>query len=71
MCVECVKAVNDVFPEVPEEELGAFLMNCTAFPFGDSVLVKKQLDELRAKTANYKECYAIVEEEMNTLVAQR
>lgn len=62
MCVDCVKAVNTVFPEVPEEEIMDFLMNCTAFPFGDDSLVKSQLEELRTKTSSYKECYRIEEE---------
>lgn len=68
MCADCVKAVNDIFPEVPEKELGDFLMNCTAFPFGDRATVKKQLEELRAKTADYKECYSIVEKEMRSII---
>jgi hypothetical protein len=66
MCAECVKSVNDIFPEVPEEEVGNFLMNCTAFPFGDSAMIKKQLEDLRTKTSDYKRCYLLVEEEMKT-----
>ncbi len=67
MCTECVKSVNEIFPDVPKEEVGSFLMNCTAFPFGDSATVKKQLEDLKTKTSSYKECYVIVEEEMKKL----
>lgn len=42
MCAECVKAVSDTFPEVPDNEIGDFLMNCTAFPLYSPTLIKEQ-----------------------------
>ena len=70
MCVDCSKALEETFPEVPANEAGNFLMNCTAFPFGDAALIKKQLTELRARTSNYKECYALVEADMDVQMAE-
>jgi hypothetical protein len=64
MCIKCVEAVTETFPEVPDAEVGNFLMSCTAFPCGDAETVLRQLRELRAKTSNYKACYGIVEDEM-------
>lgn len=70
MCVKCAEAVTETFPEVPDAEVGDFLMSCTAFPCCDAETVLRQLQELRAKTSNYKACYGIVEEEMNQAMAQ-
>lgn len=67
MCAECVAAVMTVFPEISDDEVGDFLMNCTAFPFSSPEFLLKQLRALREKTSDYKECYAIVEEEMEKL----
>jgi hypothetical protein len=67
MCAKCFEAARSIFPGVPEGEVGNFLMNCTAFPLAEPEYIEKQLKELRAKTNNYQECYAIVEEEMEKL----
>lgn len=64
MCAKCVDVVKEVFPDVPDEEIGSFLMNCTAFPFVDPEVIDKQLRELRARTDNYKQCYGLVEADM-------
>ena len=64
MCEKCIEAVEQTFPDVPKEEIGSFLMNCTAFPMGSTELIAEQLQELRNKTNNYKACYRIVEDEM-------
>ena len=69
MCAECLNSVQEIFPDIPESEVGNFLMNCTAFPLAGPETIKKQLQELRAKTSNYEECYKIVEEELNMLSA--
>ncbi len=67
MCSDCVKAVEEVFPEVPDSGYGDFLMNTTSYPFGNPAVVKEQLLELksRMKTTNYKECYGIASEDMD------
>jgi hypothetical protein len=71
MCKACVQALQDTFPEVPDEEMGDFLMNVTAFPCCDHETVAKQLKELRAKTSNYKACYGIVDREMDEIYQAR
>ena len=68
MCASCVEAVTATFPEVPDNEVGNFLMSVTAFPMGSPELVAQQLQELRAKTSNYKECYGLVEAEMEEIL---
>jgi hypothetical protein len=64
MCIKCVKAMEQVFPEVPESEYGSFLMACTPFPFASGDDMIKILEELRSRmtTTDYKECYGIVSE---------
>jgi hypothetical protein len=59
----------ETFPEVPDNEIGDFLMNCTAFPMAEPATILVQLQELRAQTADYKACYGIVEAEMDALSA--
>lgn len=58
-----------VFPDVPEDERGSFLMNCTCFPFGDAEKVIEQLQELREQTENYIDCYGIVDRYMDRVFA--
>ena len=67
MCAKCVEAVEETFPEVPDDEVGGFLMNVTAFPCAEPEYILKQLRDLRAQTPDYKQCYAIVEAEMRRL----
>lgn len=67
MCAQCFEAVTTLFPDIPKNEIGNFLMNCTAFPMGSEELIAQQLQELRKKTSNYKACYGIVEAEMDAI----
>lgn len=64
MCAKCVAVVTACFPEIPDDEIGGFLMNCTAFPCGDAETIERQVRILRARTADHRECYGIVEAEM-------
>jgi len=72
MCQLCFDAVHEVFPSVPEAEVGDFLMGTTCFPFGEPHQVRDQLLEMRAqmKTSDYNECYAIADEELGEALAQ-
>jgi hypothetical protein len=65
MCKLCVAVMHEIFPEVPEKEVGDFLMSCTCYPFGGPEELKKQLVDLRQKAGDdYKRCYAIADEEL-------
>jgi len=64
VCIKCVEALAETFPDVPENEAGDFLMSCTAFPCCDPETLLAQLKALRAQTSDYKACYRIVEDEM-------
>ncbi len=68
MCAECVNSVKEFFPDVPDSEMGDFLMSCTSFPFGEAPEVREQLKVLKSKTGDYKKCAAIVEAEMDSLM---
>lgn len=65
MCAKCVTVVTACFPEIPDDEIGGFLMNCTAFPCADAETIERQVHDLRAKTDDYRKCYGIVEAEMD------
>lgn len=32
MCQQCVDACREIFPEVPDDEMGGFLLGTTCFP---------------------------------------
>ena len=68
MCYKCVEALNETFPDVPDDEVGSFLMSVTAFPCCDADTVAAQLRELRSQTSDYKQCYVIVEREMDVVI---
>ena len=72
MCQICLDSMQEIFPEVPEAELGDFLMAATCFPFGEGEDTRKQLLDLRARmtTNDYHECYAIAEADLDEEVAQ-
>ena len=65
MCQVCVDACREVFPEVPDEEMGNFLLATTCYPFGDGTQVRAQLVTNREKmtTDDWQECYAIADHE--------
>ena len=67
MCKQCVDAVRAIFPQVPDAEMGDFLLCTTCYPAGDHNDVRKQLVQNRAKmkTDDYHECYAIADAEMD------
>lgn len=37
MCKRCVELVHQYIPDLPDSELGGFLMGFTCYPFGDPV----------------------------------
>lgn len=63
MCKECLENVREIFPEVPAEEIGDFLLSTTCYPFGTAKRVRSNLLENRSlmKTTDYRECYEIAE----------
>jgi len=65
MCIKCAGAMTELFPEVPDDEVGDFLMACTAFPFAEGDVLKEQLVSLRnkMKSTDYHECYGIASED--------
>jgi hypothetical protein len=70
VCMKCHEVVLEHFPDIPKEEIGDFLMNCTAYPMGSEEMIAQQLIELRQKTSNYKACYRIVEDEMEAMMQE-
>jgi hypothetical protein len=67
MCKKCAEAIQEIFPEVPQEERSDFLMCCTCYPFDDHEKVRTDLLDIRQKmkTDDYHECYAIADEEID------
>jgi hypothetical protein len=63
MCQACVDAAKEVFPEIPDDEVRGWLLACTCYPFGDGSHERKQIKALRDLTADWHECYAIVDRE--------
>ena len=47
MCKECLAAVEKYFPDCPIGEIGNFLIEATAFPFGDGDHVAMNLREAK------------------------
>ncbi len=66
MCQQCLDACRMVFPEVPETEIGDFLISTTCYPMGSAKDVRAQLLANKAKmtTDDYHECYLIADSEM-------
>ncbi len=50
MCNKCVLALQKYYPGLTEGEQWEVLMNATAFPFGSSSLIERQLKEVREAT---------------------
>ena len=50
MCEKCLAAVRLHYPDLAEAEQVKLLWEATAFPFGSSGLIEKQLIELRGNT---------------------
>lgn len=69
MCKRCVDSVTAAFPNIPDDQVGDFLLSCTAFPLGEPETVERQVAELRQKTDDYRKCLAIVEAEMLAAMA--
>jgi len=71
MCAGCLTAIKEVFPEIPENERGEFLMGATCFPFGDAEQVHEQLVDLRSRmvTTDYRECYGIAARDLDAEMA--
>ena len=72
MCQQCVDACREVFPDVPDGEMGDFLIGTTCFPFGTPELVREQMQANRAKmtTDDWHECFAIADAEMEAAMAE-
>ncbi len=54
MCQICVDKVRELFPGLEEKKLGAVLMDCTCFPFGDPEQVLAQLKPMAKRYNNRK-----------------
>lgn len=67
MCAECVSAVREIFPEVPDEEMGNFLYGATGFPFVPPEKVKEQLASARLRMAStdWREAYGIADSDLD------
>jgi hypothetical protein len=67
MCQQCVDVCREIFPEVPDDEMGDFLFGTTCFPFGEPAQVREQLVDLRSKMAtdDWHECFAIADQEVH------
>ena len=62
MCQTCEEALKKYFPDIPEEHRHDFLMECTAYGFGDVETIEKQLKVLYKKSGgDYKKCFEIAE----------
>lgn len=64
MCKRCLDAVKEIFPDVPDNEVGDFLFGCTCFPFGNPEHVRDQLVEMKSKVTDWRECYALADAEL-------
>ena len=71
MCQKCVDAAREFFPAIPKTEIGNWLMSCTCFPFGNGPEERAQIKELRDQTDDYRECYAIADQELTAEMAMR
>ena len=77
MCKACAEACREFFPEVPDKEMGDFLLGTTCYPFGNATQVRSQLESNRSKmtTDDWHECFAIAdhedEEAMKNIQASR
>lgn len=72
MCQKCVDALNKYYPDVPDDQVGTFLMCTTCFPAGDADTIARQLQEMYEATdgsigAAYEYADKIVEESMRSL----
>ena len=67
MCQQCADACREIFPEVPQEEIGNFLVGTTCFPCGESSIVRAQLlvNRERMTTDDWRECYAIAAKDID------
>ena len=72
MCRACAEACREIFPEVPDDEMGDFLISTTCYPFGEATQVRSQLVTNRDKmtTSDWHECYAISDREMDEVHLQ-
>ena len=50
MCQACVDAAREIYPDLPEGDLGHLLMGATAFPFAGPEYIREQLIETREAT---------------------
>ena len=68
MCKICADSVKEFFPDVPKNRMGDFLMSVTCFPFGDGKTERRQLRALRKRTANWKECFAFANDDLDKAI---
>lgn len=65
MCDKCVSAVEEIFPDCPEDMIGDFLFATTPFPFGSHEVVRKQLLEAKGSGCKtYMDAIARANQEM-------
>ena len=48
MCQQCVDAVREIWPNLPEENMHDLLICATAYPFADAETIKEQLKQAYA-----------------------
>lgn len=50
MCQQCVDAVREHFPSLPDDEYGSFLNGATAFGFATADVVVQQVAEMAERS---------------------
>ena len=50
MCANCLTVTQRHYPDLSDSDISQLLWEATAFPFGSSELIEKQLIELRGNT---------------------
>ena len=65
MCTKCEEIAQQQFADLPDEHVLDFLMSCTPYPFGSEEDIAKRIIELRSKTSNWQDCFAITDAELD------
>jgi len=53
MCQECVDAVKEYWPELPQDQWGDLLMGATAYPYGGPEKIRTQLAEMAERSGRH------------------
>lgn len=70
MCQKCVDAVQEYYPDCPQQMMGDFLFAATCFPFGTPEKVREQLANMRARGQDtWRKALAYTDEQVTQAMA--